>query len=89
MTVGTRAQVWHGTADKTSGGLTKQDLTQGKDGSIKSKAQVAAGKSNPGLKQWRAAVKQAGGLKKGTFTPVGGALLTKTRKIYEKKMSGK
>ena len=26
MVVGSRAQVWHGTADKTSGGLTKKDL---------------------------------------------------------------
>jgi hypothetical protein len=26
MTVGSKAQVWHGTADKTSGGLTKKDL---------------------------------------------------------------
>lgn len=84
MTVGTRAQVWHGTADKTAGGLVKTDLVQGKkDGLIKSKAQVAAGKSNPGLKRWRAAVKQAGGLKKGAaFTPVQGALLAKTRKIF-------
>ena len=26
MVVGTRAQVWHGTADRTSGGLKKADL---------------------------------------------------------------
>ena len=26
MTVGSRAQVWHGTAKKTSGGLEKKDL---------------------------------------------------------------
>lgn len=36
--IGTRAQVFHGTADKTSGGLEKKDLMLGKDGRIKSKA---------------------------------------------------
>ena len=59
MTIGTRAQVWHGTAQKTSGGLTRADLFVGKDGAIKSKAQAAAGKKNPGLKMWRASVDQA------------------------------
>ena len=44
MVVGTRAQVFHGTADKTPGGLEKSDLMQGKDGLIKSKAAVAAAK---------------------------------------------
>ena len=34
QTVGTRAQVWHGTAKKTSGGLTKKDLMM-KNGRIK------------------------------------------------------
>ena len=37
MIVGTRAQVLHGTADKTAGGLTNKDLTL-KDGRIVSKA---------------------------------------------------
>jgi len=36
--IGTRAQVWHGTAFKTSGGLTKNDLMQNKSGRIVSKA---------------------------------------------------
>ena len=44
MVVGTRAQVFHGTADKTPGGLEKSDLIQGNDGQIKSKAAVAAAK---------------------------------------------
>lgn len=35
--VGTRAQVWHGTAYKTSGGLVKSDLMQNKAGRIVSK----------------------------------------------------
>ncbi len=39
MAVGTRAEVFHGTADKTAGGLMKKDLMMGKkDGRIKSKA---------------------------------------------------
>lgn len=39
---GTRAQVFHGTAEKTAGGLKKSDLVRGKDGRIKSKAAVEA-----------------------------------------------
>ena len=32
-TVGSRAEVWHGTAKKTSGGLLKKDLKMNKRGS--------------------------------------------------------
>ena len=35
-TFGTRAQVFHGTALKTTGGLTQSDLVQDKYGSIRS-----------------------------------------------------
>lgn len=45
MVVGSRAQVFHGNADNTAGGLTKSDLVQAKDGSIKSKAAIAAAKT--------------------------------------------
>ena len=38
MLIGTRAQVWHGTAHKTTGGLTKGDLMQNKAGRIVSRA---------------------------------------------------
>lgn len=38
MVVGSRAQVFHGTADVTSGGLRKNDLFMDRDGEIKSKA---------------------------------------------------
>ncbi len=38
MTVGSRAEVFHGTADQTTGGLKRKDLVMGRDGSIKSKA---------------------------------------------------
>lgn len=38
QTVGTRAQVFHGTAERTSGGLRASDLMLDDDGRIKSKA---------------------------------------------------
>ena len=37
MNVGSRAQVWHGTAHKTSGGLTKDKLLMNKHGRIVSR----------------------------------------------------
>ena len=48
MTVGSRAEVFHGNANATSGGLTKKDL-QMKDGRIISKAASKAAKKS--LKQ--------------------------------------
>jgi len=36
--IGTRAQVWHGTAYKTTGGLTRNDIMQNKSGRIVSKS---------------------------------------------------
>ena len=55
MTVGSRAQVWHGVAHHTAGGLVKSELIQDtKTGRIKSKAAVRAAKlrlqKNPHLK---------------------------------------
>ena len=50
MTVGTRAQVWHGTADRTSGGLKKSDLVM-KNGRIKSKRASRSAKKNQNLKK--------------------------------------
>jgi hypothetical protein len=47
MIEGTRAQVWHGTADRTSGGLTKNDLTKNKHGYIVSKKKSEYMKKNP------------------------------------------
>jgi hypothetical protein len=40
QTFGSRAEVFHGTAMKTTGGLTKSDLTQDKYGAIISKAAI-------------------------------------------------
>lgn len=82
--IGSRAEVFHGNAHHTSGGLTKGDLMQ-KDGRIISKAQSAAAKANPALKAWRAAVKKAGGLKEGQFKPLSGKVLAKARKEFAKK----
>jgi len=43
LTIGSRAQVMHGTAHHTSGGLTKADLKQKPDGRIVSRKASAAG----------------------------------------------
>ena len=61
MLIGTRAQVWHGTAYKTSGGLTKSDLLQNKNGRIVSRAKHATAKKENRL------VKSGFGTKKGVF----------------------
>lgn len=53
MTVGSRAEVFHGTADKTAGGLSKKDLIM-KDGRIVSKAA-----SKAALKRMKAEGKKA------------------------------
>jgi len=37
LLIGSRAQIWHGTAYKTAGGLTKNDLHMNKHGRIVSK----------------------------------------------------
>jgi hypothetical protein len=60
--VGTKAQVFHGTAKHTSGGLTKSDLMKTKKGRIVSKKKHAAGKR--ALSRLRKAGYTA---KKGTF----------------------
>jgi hypothetical protein len=50
-TVGSRCQVWNGTAEKTSGGLRIGDLIRTKDGRIRSKAASRAAKKNNTLKK--------------------------------------
>jgi hypothetical protein len=42
--VGTKAQVYHGTAKHTSGGLTRKDLVKNKHGRIVSRKKMALGK---------------------------------------------
>ena len=60
--VGTKAQVWHGSAKHTSGGLTKKDLMKTRTGRIVSKRKHAAGKK--ALAQLK---KKGYVAKKGTF----------------------
>jgi len=48
-TIGTRAQVWHGTAKKTSGGLTKTHLMMNKHGRIVSRKKHASAKKEKRL----------------------------------------
>ena len=62
VTTGSKAQVFHGTAKHTAGGLVKSDLVMNKRGHIVSRKQMAAGKN--AIKRLRAAGYVA---KKGTF----------------------
>ena len=62
MTVGSHAQVYHGTAKHTSGGLTKKDLMKTKKGRVVSKKKHAAG-----LKAIKRLRKLGYVAKKGTF----------------------
>lgn len=59
--IGSRPQVWHGTAKKTPGGLTKADLMMNKHGRIVSRAKHASAKKEMRL------LKHGYGTKKGKF----------------------
>ncbi len=63
QTIGTRAQVWHGNAQKTSGGLTKSHLMKNKNGRIVSRRKHSSGKKS--IKRLR---KLGYVAKKGHFT---------------------
>jgi hypothetical protein len=60
-TIGSRAEVWHGTAKHTSGGLTKSSLFKNKAGRIVSKKKHHTAKKDNRL------VKSGYGSKKGKF----------------------
>lgn len=60
--VGSKAQVYHGTANRTVGGLTRKDLMKNKRGKIVSRKQAAAGK-----KAYTRLVKAGFKPKKGVF----------------------
>ena len=60
--VGSKAQVWHGTADHTSGGLKKKDLMKTKKGRI-----VSRRKHTIGLRRIKTLHKAGFKPKKGTF----------------------
>jgi hypothetical protein len=61
LLLGTRAQVWHGTAYKTTGGLKKMDLFQNDQGRIVSKAKHVTAKKEQRL------LKHGYGTQKGKF----------------------
>jgi len=63
QTQGSKAQVWHGTAKKTSGGLTKNALMKNKHGRIVSRRKHALGK-----KSIKHLIKLGYKAKKGKFT---------------------
>ena len=62
MANGTKAQVWHGSAKHTSGGLTKKDLMKTRKGRIVSKRKHAIG-----LKRIKTLRRKGYVAKKGTF----------------------
>jgi hypothetical protein len=62
LTVGSKAQVYHGTAKHTSGGLTKKDLMKTRKGRIVSKRKHAIG-----LKRIKTLRRKGYVAKKGTF----------------------
>jgi DVNP family len=62
LTVGSKAQVFHGTAKHTKGGLTRKDLVKNKRGKIVSRKQAEAGK-----KAYSRLVAAGYKPKKGTF----------------------
>jgi len=68
---GSRAQVMHGTADHTSGGLTKSDLKYNKNGKIVSR------KRSTQAKRQKRLLKAGWGYEKGKF---GAVKLNKTAK---------
>jgi hypothetical protein len=80
MTIGSRAQVYHGNATETAGGLKKKDLKMVK-GEIVSKSKSKDEKKNPWIKAVAKAKKELG--IKG-FALVQGPLLAKAREIYSK-----
>ena len=65
--IGSRAQVWHSTAFKTSGGLKKANLIQNPAGRIVSKSKSVKSKAEKGSRFKKAGYTLA---KKGKFGPV-------------------
>lgn len=80
--IGTKRQVYIGTADKTSGGLTKKDLRKTDDGRIVSKMQRLHGRGNPWANAVAVARRELGIT---GFEPVkkGSALYERAMQIYK------
>jgi hypothetical protein len=51
LTFGSRAEVWHGNAKKTTGGLTKSDLIKNKHGELVSKKKHFSAKKEKRLEK--------------------------------------
>jgi hypothetical protein len=78
--VGTRAEVYHGVAHHTSGGLVKKDLKK-KEGELVSKSKSKDQKKNPWIVAVAKAKKELGIT---GFALVQGKLLERAREIYKK-----
>lgn len=78
--VGSRAEVYHGVAHHTSGGLVKKDIKM-KAGELVSKAKSKDQKKNPWIKAVGKAKKELGIT---GFALVQGKLLERAREIYKK-----
>lgn len=77
--IGTRAEVMHGTAYKTSGKLTKQQLIYSKSGRIVSKSKHVSAKNEKRLQKYGYTAK------KGHFGPVKMSESRKNRKSRKNK----
>lgn len=92
-TIGSRAQVIHGTALKTAGGLKKGDLKLNAAGAIVSKKQSSRAKrvESPLLKLWRDSMKAAYKTPKysGRFVAIrkGTAFYNEIKKDYQKRLT--
>ena len=80
--IGTRAQVWHGTAYKTTGGLTKSHIMKNKSGRIVSKAKHMSAKKDKRL------VKAGYLTKKGQFGFIKNGKTMKKGRKGSRKMRG-
>lgn len=78
ITVGSKAQVFHGTAKHTSGGLVKSDLVQNKHGRIVSRKKMMAGR-----KALKYLTRKGYKAKKGTFR-----LFNKHRRMTKRQQGG-
>jgi len=87
-----KAQVWHGTVEKTPGGNEKKDLMQKSDGRIVSRSKRSAALHNPGLRAWGEAMmicmemwRKDGRSTRG-FTPIrkGSVEYEDVREIYDR-----
>ena len=80
---GSKAEVFHGTAKHTSGGLHKKDLMKSKAGRIVSRKKHAAGKKAI-LRLFRAGYKPT----KGTFTAMRKGVSSKKTRRSTRKLRG-